>query len=90
MLKLIKGQTKLHKYLSKSKENQVYRPSQVPSVTLGVHKLHETSNSASGLVLGTLLDLILKAHHGLEGFPNGFGTGLKRAFLENLIFKGCL
>ena len=36
--------------------------------------------------LGTLSDLILKAHHGLEGFPKGFGRGFKRAFLENLIF----
>ena len=44
----------------------------------------------SRFALETLLGLILKAHHGLEGFPNGFGRALKRASLKNLIFKGCL
>ena len=44
----------------------------------------------SRFALETLLGLILEVHHGLEGLPNGFGTGLKRAFLKNLIFKGCL
>ena len=44
----------------------------------------------SRFALEPLLGLILEVHHGLEGFPNGFGTGLKRAFLKNLIFKGCL
>ena len=40
----------------------------------------------SRFALGTLLDLILKAHHGLEGFPKRFGRGLKHASFENLIF----
>ena len=39
----------------------------------------------SRFALATLLDLILKAHHGLEGFPKRFGRGLKRASFENLI-----
>ena len=35
----------------------------------------------SRFALETLLGLILEVYHGLEGFANGFGTGLKRAFL---------
>ena len=30
----------------------------------------------SRFALETLLGLILEVHHGLEGLPNGFGTGL--------------
>ena len=39
----------------------------------------------SCFALETILGLILKAHHGLEGFPKRFGRGLKRASFENLI-----
>ena len=35
--------------------------------------------------LGTLWDFILKALHGLESFPKGFGSAL----LENLRNEGC-
>ena len=42
----------------------------------------------SRFALGALWGLVLKVHHVLEGFPKGFGRGLKRALLENLI-KGC-
>ena len=46
-------------------------------------------NGDSRFALGTFLRSILKAHDGLEGFPNGFGRGLKRALLKKLVFEGC-
>ena len=42
----------------------------------------------SRFALETILGLILNAHHGLEGFPEGFGRGLERAIFKKLIFEG--
>ena len=36
--------------------------------------------------LEPLLGSILKAHDGLDGFPEGFGRGLERTLLKKLIF----
>ena len=56
---------------------------------LGARKHQKRKIQGSRFALGTLLGSILKAHDGLEGFPTGFGRGLKRALLKKLIFEGC-
>ena len=56
---------------------------------LDVQEHQKGEIQCSRFALGTLLALILKAHDGLEGFPKGFGRGLKRALLKKLIFEGC-
>ena len=43
-----------------------------------------------GIPLEPLLGSILKAHDGLDGFPEGFGRGLERTLLKKLIFEKCL
>ena len=50
---------------------------------LGARKHQTRKIQGSRFVLGTLLGSILKAHDGLEGFPTGFGRGLKRALLKS-------
>ena len=55
---------------------------------LGARKHQRRKIQGSRFALGTLLGSILKAHDGLEGFPTGFGKGLKRALLKKLIFEG--
>ena len=49
---------------------------------LGVRKHQKRKVEGSHFALGTLLGSILNAHDGLEGFPKGFGRGLKRALLK--------
>ena len=56
---------------------------------LGARKHQKRKIQGSRFALGTLLGSILKAHDGLEGFPKGFGRGLKRALLKKLVFEGC-
>ena len=56
---------------------------------LGARKHQKRKIQGSRFALGILLGSILKAHDGLEGFPKGFGRGLKRALLKKLIFEGC-
>ena len=54
---------------------------------LGARKHQKRKIQGSRFALGTLLGSILKAHDGLEGFPTGFGRGLKRALLKKMIFE---
>ena len=55
---------------------------------LGARKHQKRKIQGFRFALGTLLGSILKAHDGLEGFPTGFGRGLKRALMKKLIFEG--
>ena len=56
---------------------------------LGARKHQKRKIQGSRFALGILLGSILKAHDGLEGFPKGFGRGLKRALLKKLVFERC-
>ena len=49
---------------------------------LGARKHQKRKIQVSRFALGILLGSIVKAHDGLEGFPKGFGRGLKRALLK--------
>ena len=53
---------------------------------LGARKHQKCKIQGSRFALGTLLGSILQAHDGLEGFPKGFGRGLKRALLKKKWF----
>ena len=55
---------------------------------LGARKHQKRKIQGSRFALGTLLGSILKAHDSLEGFPTGFGRGLKCVLLKKLIFEG--
>ena len=57
---------------------------------VGARKQQKRKILGSRFPLGTLLGSILKAHDGLDGFPKGFGRGLKRTLLKKIIFEGCL
>ena len=56
----------------------------------GARRQQQRKIQGSRFPLGTLLGSILKAHDGLDGFPEGFGRGLERTLLKKLIFEGCL